>query len=85
MLHTGMCCGSHHSSYVWLQAAGTKGKRYCMPNARIMMHSPAGESSSWHAEPVLVLYFEAVTCSLACHAPSMGDLMLVGAALPPSQ
>ena len=25
-----------------LQAAGKKGKRYSMPNARIMMHSPAG-------------------------------------------
>ena len=25
-----------------LQAAGTKGKRFAMPNARIMMHQPAG-------------------------------------------
>jgi ATP-dependent Clp protease protease subunit len=25
-----------------MQAAGTKGKRYAMPNTRIMMHQPAG-------------------------------------------
>ena len=28
-----------------LQAAGTKGKRYAMPNSRIMMHQPIGEPS----------------------------------------
>lgn len=26
----------------FLLAAGTKGKRYCLPNARVMLHQPAG-------------------------------------------
>ncbi|MBI2027643.1 MAG: ATP-dependent Clp endopeptidase proteolytic subunit ClpP [Deltaproteobacteria bacterium] len=36
------CLGSAASMGSLLLAAGTKGKRFCMPNARIMIHQPLG-------------------------------------------
>ncbi|KAJ1262773.1 hypothetical protein BS78_09G135600 [Paspalum vaginatum] len=37
-----VCFGLAASMGAFLFAAGTKGKRYCMPNARIMIHQPSG-------------------------------------------
>ncbi|MCH83218.1 ATP-dependent Clp protease proteolytic subunit [Trifolium medium] len=37
-----VCLGLAASMGAFLLAAGTKGKRYCMPNARIMIHHPLG-------------------------------------------
>lgn len=37
-----VCFGLAASMGAFLLAAGTKGKRYCMPNARIMIHQPSG-------------------------------------------
>lgn len=37
-----LCMGQACSMGSFLLAAGTKGKRYCLPNARIMMHQPSG-------------------------------------------
>jgi len=37
-----VCFGLAASMGTFLLAAGTKGKRYCMPNARIMIHQPSG-------------------------------------------
>jgi ATP-dependent Clp protease protease subunit len=37
-----ICMGQAASMAAWLMAAGTKGKRYSLPNARIMLHQPLG-------------------------------------------
>ncbi len=37
-----LCLGQAASMAVWLLAAGTKGKRYSLPHARIMLHQPLG-------------------------------------------
>ena len=36
------CVGQCASMGAWLLAAGAKGKRYALPNARIMIHQPLG-------------------------------------------
>lgn len=46
-----ICMGLAASMGAFILAAGTKGKRYCMPNARVMIHQPhgqvGGQVSSW--------------------------------------
>ena len=37
-----MCIGQAASMGAMLLAAGTKGKRYCLPHSRIMIHQPLG-------------------------------------------
>lgn len=37
-----MCMGQAASMGALLLAAGTTGKRYCLPNARVMIHQPLG-------------------------------------------
>jgi ATP-dependent Clp protease protease subunit len=37
-----MCIGQAASMGAVLLAAGTKGKRYCLPHSRIMIHQPSG-------------------------------------------
>jgi ATP-dependent Clp protease protease subunit len=37
-----ICMGQAASMAAWLLAAGSKGKRYSLPNARIMLHQPLG-------------------------------------------
>src|SRR5215217_6163144 len=37
-----ICCGQAASMGAMLLLAGTKGKRYALPNARIMIHQPMG-------------------------------------------
>jgi ATP-dependent Clp protease protease subunit len=37
-----LCLGQAASMAAWLLAAGTKGKRYALPHARIMLHQPLG-------------------------------------------
>jgi ATP-dependent Clp protease protease subunit len=37
-----ICIGQAASMGAFLLAAGTKGKRYALPNARIMIHQPSG-------------------------------------------
>ncbi|HEX7381452.1 MAG TPA: ATP-dependent Clp endopeptidase proteolytic subunit ClpP [Nevskiaceae bacterium] len=36
------CIGQAASMGAFLLAAGTKGKRYCLPNSRMMIHQPSG-------------------------------------------
>jgi ATP-dependent Clp protease protease subunit len=36
------CVGQAASGAAVLLAGGTKGKRYCLPNSRVMMHQPYG-------------------------------------------
>jgi ATP-dependent Clp protease protease subunit len=37
-----LCVGQAASMSAWLLAAGTKGKRFALPHARIMIHQPLG-------------------------------------------
>lgn len=37
-----MCIGQAASMGAFLLAAGAKGKRYCLPNSRVMIHQPLG-------------------------------------------
>src|SRR2546428_11138550 len=37
-----LCVGQAASMAAWLLSAGTKGKRFALPHARIMIHKPAG-------------------------------------------
>jgi ATP-dependent Clp protease, protease subunit len=37
-----LCLGQAASMAAWLLAAGTKGKRYALPRARILLHQPLG-------------------------------------------
>jgi ATP-dependent Clp protease protease subunit len=37
-----MCIGQACSMGAFLLAAGTKGKRFCLPNSRVMIHQPSG-------------------------------------------
>ena len=39
---TTLCLGQAASAAAILLAAGAKGKRYCLPNARVMIHQPLG-------------------------------------------
>jgi ATP-dependent Clp protease protease subunit len=41
-IHT-YCMGLAASGAAVLLAAGTKGKRYCLPNAKVMIHQPYGQ------------------------------------------
>ena len=49
------CFGLAASMGAFLLTAGTKGKRYSMPNARIMIHQPLGGASGqvWPVCPPL--------------------------------
>ena len=40
-----VCFGLAASMGAFLLASGAKGKRYCMPNARVMIHQPLGGAS----------------------------------------
>lgn len=48
-----ICIGLAASMAAFILATGTKGKRFCMPNSRVMIHRPEGygdeeeEVSAW--------------------------------------
>ena len=54
-----ICVGQAASMGSFLLAAGTKGKRYCLPNSRVMIHQPSGGFSGMasdiaiHAKEIL--------------------------------
>jgi ATP-dependent Clp protease, protease subunit len=56
-----LCTGLAASMGAFLLAAGTKGKRFCLPNSRVMIHQPSGGFSGQasdieiHAKEVLYL------------------------------
>ena len=56
-----LCTGLAASMGSFLLAAGEKGKRYCLPNSRVMIHQPSGGFSGQasdieiHAKEVLYL------------------------------
>ncbi|KAK4284163.1 hypothetical protein QN277_001032 [Acacia crassicarpa] len=45
-----ICVGLAASTGAFILASGTKGKRFCMPNGRVMIHQPLGSSSGGLAE-----------------------------------
>ena len=54
-----MCIGQAASMGAFLLAAGAKGKRYCLPNSRTMIHQPSGGATGQatdihiHAQEIL--------------------------------
>jgi ATP-dependent Clp protease protease subunit len=56
-----LCTGLAASMGAFLLCAGAKGKRFCLPNSRVMIHQPSGGSSGQasdieiHAKEVLYL------------------------------
>jgi ATP-dependent Clp protease protease subunit len=56
-----LCTGLAASMGAFLLAAGAKGKRFCLPNSRVMIHQPSGGFSGQasdieiHAKEVLFL------------------------------
>ena len=56
-----LCTGMAASMAAFLLAAGAKGKRFCLPNSRVMIHQPSGGFSGQasdieiHAKEVLYL------------------------------
>ena len=56
-----LCTGLAASMGAFLLAAGAKGKRFCLPNSRVMIHQPSGGFSGQasdieiHAKEVLYL------------------------------
>lgn len=45
-----ICMGLAASMGAFLLCSGTKGKRYCMPNAKVMIHQPLGTSGGKSSE-----------------------------------
>lgn len=39
-----ICVGLAASMGAFLLACGTKGKRFCMPNSKVMIHQPLGQA-----------------------------------------
>jgi ATP-dependent Clp protease protease subunit len=56
-----MCIGQAASMGAFLLAGGAKGKRYCLPNARTMIHQPSGGAHGQasdidiHAREILII------------------------------
>ena len=56
-----LCVGQAASMGAFLLTAGTKGKRYCLPNSRVMIHQPMGgfqgqaSDIEIHAKEILAL------------------------------
>jgi ATP-dependent Clp protease protease subunit len=56
-----VCIGQAASMGAFLLSGGTKGKRYCLPNARVMIHQPLGgfqgQASDFeiHAKEILMI------------------------------
>lgn len=56
-----LCVGQAASMGAFLLTAGTKGKRYCLPNSRVMIHQPLGgfqgqaSDIEIHAKEILAL------------------------------
>jgi ATP-dependent Clp protease protease subunit len=66
------CLGQTASMATLLLAAGTKGKRYALPNSRIMIHQPSGGVTGTSAD-ILLQAQEILTLKQLC-AQVMADL-----------
>lgn len=58
-----LCTGIAASMGAFLLAAGTKGKRFCLPNSRVMIHQPSGgfqgQASDIEIQAKEILYLRA--------------------------
>jgi len=67
-----ICVGAAASMGAFLLASGAKGKRYCLPNARVMIHQPSGGTHGQatdidiHAREILIIR-ERLNALLAKH------------------
>ena len=61
-----VCLGLAASMGAFLLAAGSKGKRFCMPNARVMIHQPLGAAGGKVSSHYLILYVVIHLESLNC-------------------
>ena len=52
-----VCLGLAASMGAFLLATGTKGKRFCMPNSRVMIHQPLGTAGGKVSFDILCIYF----------------------------
>lgn len=75
-----LCIGQAASMGAFLLSAGTKGKRYCLPNSRVMIHQPLGgfqgqaSDIAIHAKEILYLK-EQLNSMLAAHTgKSMAEI-----------
>lgn len=68
-----MCIGQACSMGAFLLAAGEKGKRFCLPNSRVMIHQPSGGAQGQasdihiHAQEILKIR-ERLNSLMASHA-----------------
>ena len=51
------CLGFAASMGAFLLASGSKGKRFCMPNARVMIHQPLGTAGGKVSAGFLPFFF----------------------------
>ncbi|XP_020591262.1 ATP-dependent Clp protease proteolytic subunit 3, chloroplastic-like [Phalaenopsis equestris] len=52
-----VCLGLAASMGAFLLAAGTKGKRFCMPNSRVMIHQPLGTAGGKVSKLFFLLFY----------------------------
>lgn len=66
-----MCIGQACSMGAFLLNAGTKGKRFCLPNSRVMIHQPSGgaqgQASDIHIQAQEILKIRAKLNELMAH------------------
>ncbi len=66
-----MCIGQACSMGAFLLNAGTKGKRFCLPNSRVMIHQPSGgaqgQASDIHIQAQEILKIRARLNELMAH------------------
>ena len=73
-----MCIGQACSMGAFLLAAGEKGKRYCLPNSRVMIHQPSGGAQGQasdihiHAQEILKIR-ERLNALMASHTGKSVD------------
>ena len=53
-----VCMGLAASMGAFLLAAGSKGKRFCMPNGRVMIHQPLGTAGGRVSRDYCFLCFD---------------------------
>ena len=59
-----ICMGLAASMGAFLLASGSKGKRYCMPNSRVMIHQPLGTAGGKVRTSHLGGIWRLVVCNL---------------------
>ncbi|MCB9228459.1 MAG: ATP-dependent Clp endopeptidase proteolytic subunit ClpP [Deltaproteobacteria bacterium] len=65
------CIGMCASMGAWLLAAGQSGKRFCLPNSRIMIHQPlggaTGQATDIHIQAQEIISLKKRMCGILAH------------------